>query len=105
MVRSSWLVVVAAATVFASLRCLHAQQPAPQSGFGAPGRGCTLELVQHGKKAGWVVRLKEEQKARFARLPWPATRKEAWKACERFLDRKSEVRNQKSGGKKHEKGS
>ncbi len=95
MVRRSWFVVVAAATVLACLRCLHAQQPAPQSGFGAPGRGCTLSLVQQGREAGWVVRLKETEKARLAPLAWPATRKEAWQACQKFLDGKREARSKK----------
>ncbi len=100
MVRRSWFVVVAVATVFACLRSLHAQ------------RGCTLSLVQQGREAGWVVRLKETEKARLAPLAWPATRKEAWQACQRFLDgkrearsEKQEARSKKPGGKHHEKGS
>ncbi len=118
MVRRSWFVVVAVATVFACLRCLHGQQPAPQSGppsvgpgaqeplevsrdsgpqggFGAPGRGCTLSLVQQGREAGWMVRLKETEKARLAPLAWPVTRKEAWQACQRFLDGRKESKGRK----------
>ena len=86
VVRRSWFVVVAVAAVFACLRCLHAQ------------RGCTLSLVQQGREAGWVVRLKETEKARLAPLAWPATRKEAWQACQRFLDGKKRSKQQRSSG-------
>lgn len=75
----------------------------------AQQRTCVLRLVDQNGRLGWIVRLsaadpaidhqESAMKARFAPLPWPATRKEAWKACERFLNRKAEVRNQKSGRK------
>lgn len=50
-------------------------------------KSCSMMLVQKGNKWGWMVWLKAPpEKPKLAPLPWPASRKEAFKACERFLD-------------------